>query len=985
MNPITRFFATRAKPVVKEMPNLSADEETAILALGTRMLAVARENPEVRGLKDQLADWAMADPGCKVQLFRFVDAFPRLRGSDEVYAHLKEYLSQPGVQMPKALAAMVSMGAMAKGVATGTIEKGITDLGRKFIAGDNATSAIPMLRKRWTESIGFTADLLGEACVSDEEARVYRERYRDLIVTLSDEVASWPANPELERDHLGPVPRANVSIKLSSLAGKYTPMDIPGSVERCLEQLAPLLIEAGKRGVMVNFDVEQSELKELNLAVFRRCCETFDFHAALAMQAYLRSGEDDARGVIAWAKAAGKQVTVRLVKGAYWDHEVVRAGEMLWPIPVWTDKADSDACFERMAKIFIDAMPRKPGEPGVKLAVGSHNLRSIAAVTILAQRAGFPKEAIEYQMLYGMGTGLKVAAKAEGLRLREYVPVGELVPGMAYLVRRLLENTSNQSWLLQGLSSDLPPSQLLASPHTSSRAKKIQPRASVHCPVVAGVDGGTPFVSEALRDFSQASQHTAFGEAIKSSVVAQIPITATAADATAAITIAHAAFPAWRDRDAVERAAIIAKAGAIMRARRDQMSAVTVRESGKVWAEADADVCEAIDFCMYYARQAPSLFAPTSLGNFPGELDESWYQARGVVAVISPWNFPVAICAGMTAAALVTGNTVIVKPAEQTPACARLMCEALWEAGVPAEVLRFLAGPGETAGAALVSDPRVTSIAFTGSREVGLSIWASAGRTAPEQMHLKRVICEMGGKNAIIIDGSADLDEAVHGVRHSAFAFAGQKCSACSRLIVVDSAYDDFVARLVASCQGLVVGDPTHPATDIGPVIDEEAATKIRSYIELARREGKLLLADQEPRGHVLGKPLIGPHIVAGLAPTHRLAQEEIFGPVLAIIRVATFREALEVANSVPFRLTGGVYSRTPSHLAAARRDFRVGNLYLNRACTGALVGRHPFGGFGMSGGGTKAGGADYLKNFVDPRCCAENTMRRGFAPGMDE
>ena len=424
-----------------------------------------------------------------------------------------------------------------------------------------------------------------------------------------------------------------------------------------------------------------------------------------------------------------------------------------------------------------------------------------------------------------------------------------------------------------------------------------------------------------------------------------------------------------------------------MRRRRDELSAIMIREAGKPWREADADTCEAIDFCEYYAREAIRLFQPERLGLFVGELNHHWYQPRGVVSVISPWNFPLAICCGMTVAALVVGNTAVVKPSTQTRGVAQAMCEILWKAGVPKEVLHFVPGSGSAIGDVLVRDPRVTMIAFTGSKDVGLSIIQAAGQTPDGQPFVKKVVCEMGGKNAIIVDDSADLDEAVLAVRQSAFGYCGQKCSACSRAIVLDGVHDQFLHRLVESTKMLVIGDPTDPATDFGPVIDEKAAAKIREYIEIAKQEGKLELACQVPAGlaEKVGKPYIAPHIFSGIERHHRLANEEVFGPVLAVMRVASFEEAMDVANSGVYKLTGGVFSRKPSHLEMARRDFRVGNLYLNRGITGALVGRQPFGGFGLSGMGSKAGGADYLLHFVEPRCATENTMRHGFAPGLDD
>ncbi len=504
---------------------------------------------------------------------------------------------------------------------------------------------------------------------------------------------------------------------------------------------------------------------------------------------------------------------------------------------------------------------------------------------------------------------------------------------------------------------------------------------------------GRPFYTEPLRDFSDAAQHRAFAGAIAGATVPKVANDRTPEQGHEMVGIAAKAFPTWRDAEPRTRAAVLTKAAAAMRARRDELAGVMIKESGKTWREADADVCEAIDFCEYYARLAIPLAERGRLGRFIGELDEVWYQPRGVAVVISPWNFPLAICTGMTTAALVTGNTVIVKPAEQTPGIARLLAEILWQAGAPKEVLHFCPAPGETTGAALVRDPRIALIAFTGSKAVGLDIIQAAGVTPPEQEHVKKVVCEMGGKNAIIIDTSADLDEAVLAVRQSAFGFQGQKCSACSRVVVVDEAGPEgpaistFTRRIVEATRALTIGDPMLPGTDIGPVIDAESRQKIQRYIELGKQECRLELSMTVPSGlEQRCGPVncfVGPHIFSHVLPTHAIAREEIFGPVLAVMHASSFEAALDIANGSPYKLTGGVFSRKPSHLELAKQQFRVGNLYLNRGITGALVGRQPFGGFGMSGVGSKAGGADYLLQFVEPRASCENTLRRGFAPEL--
>ena len=958
-----------------------ADLELRTQQIGRELLQQSRQQRagvfSSRHWSDRLVLWAMKDEAFKVALFRFIDAFPTLQSPAAVHEDLVEYLSQPGVTLPPGMELGLKAGHLAKGMLARSIGHWIAAVAGNFIAGADAAAALPKLQQIWQRGLAFSVDILGETCLSRQEAAAYQRRYLDLIDVLSQQARYWPANAVLAADHLGPLPRVNVSIKISALDARPDPIDCAGAVRRLTQSLAPILEAARQKGAFINFDMEQYALKDLTLELLERCCRQVDFAAGIAMQAYLRSGEDDARRVIAWAKRTGRQITVRLVKGAYWDYEVIHAEQMGWPVPVWTHKRDTDACFERMTQLFVAATPRRAGEGGVKLAIGSHNIRSIAHALALLEQYELPPSACEWQMLYGMAEPLKPALLARGLRLREYVPVGQMIPGMAYLVRRLLENTSNESWLRAGFFDNVAEGTLLASPHetASSAADDASPQ----------LEPKTSFVNEPWRDFSRAEVRQQFQDAIGRAVAPAIANEATLETTRQAIERAAQAFPPWRETPWQQRAAILVDAAAHMRARRDELAGVMIREAGKTWREADADVCEAIDFCAYYARGAADLFQPQRLGHFVGELDETWYQPRGVAVVISPWNFPLAICTGMTVAALVTGNPTIVKPSRQTPGVARLLCEMLWQAGAPPDVLQFLSGPGATIGAALVRDPAVALIAFTGSKEVGLGILEAAGRVGEGQDVLKKVICEMGGKNAIIIDQSADLDEAVLAVRQSAFGYSGQKCSACSRVIVVESIYQHFLQRLIESTRSLVIGDPLDPATDVGPVIDAAAAEKIRQYIEIGRREGTLELACEVPAELQAQSAwhYIGPHIFSGIRPHHRLAREEIFGPVLSVMRAADFAAALEIANSTSYKLTGGLFSRKPSLLELARRQFRVGNLYLIRGISGALVGRQPFGGFGFSGTGTKAGGADYLLHFVEPRSCCENTMRRGFAPGL--
>jgi RHH-type proline utilization regulon transcriptional repressor/proline dehydrogenase/delta 1-pyrroline-5-carboxylate dehydrogenase len=404
-------------------------------------------------------------------------------------------------------------------------------------------------------------------------------------------------------------------------------------------------------------------------------------------------------------------------------------------------------------------------------------------------------------------------------------------------------------------------------------------------------------------------------------------------------------------------------------------------EVGKTWAEADGDTAEAIDFCEYYARQMLHVDRGGAVASPPGEANRLRYQPRGIGVVIAPWNFPLAIPTGMVTAALVAGNCVLFKPAEQTPAIASKLVEALEAGGLPPGVLSFLPGWGEDIGAHLVAHPDVAFIVFTGSKAVGLSIIREAAVVRAGQRQVKRVVAEMGGKNPLIIDADADLDQGVPAAIYSAFGFAGQKCSAASRVIVLDGIYDEVVERLVGAAHEIRVRHPRSMGSQMGPLIDKEAFDRVRSYVELGAREGRLALArDDVPDNGFY----VGPTIITDADPHSRVATEEIFGPVLTVLRAASFDAAVALANDTDYALTAGIMSRSPANIDIAAAELRAGNVYINRGTTGAVVGRQPFGGYGLSGVGSKAGGPDYLFQFVDPRVVTENTLRQGFAPDDD-
>jgi RHH-type transcriptional regulator, proline utilization regulon repressor / proline dehydrogenase / delta 1-pyrroline-5-carboxylate dehydrogenase len=965
---------------------------------------------------DRFMDLTMGDPMVKVQLFRFIDVLPTLRRDAAVRRHLEEYLAEAGDRVPAIVALPVSLtprGRVGDRLLGGLARVLATRMAGRFIAGSTPDEALQTVKRLRNRRLAFTADLLGEAVTNETEANLYQRTCLELLQGLAKPLSLEREVRQIDRDESGPIPRVNLSLKLTSLTTWFDALHPDSTTRRVLTRLRPILRTARKVGAFVNVDMEQFAHKDLTYEIFKDVLDEPEFrgvsNVGVVTQAYLPEALGDLEMLRDWARRRGTPVTIRLVKGAYWDYEVLHARQVGWPVPVYLRKWETDANFERCTRFLFE------NRAWLRPALGSHNVRSIANAMAIAESMGVPREGYEIQMLHGMGEPIQRALVGEGRRVRLYTPYGAMLPGMAYLVRRLLENTSNESFLKASSAGALPAHELLRNPQEIGemwRAKNrrttpkapapavppfrneppvdftrpenrrmmsaaleeartgmfpsiVGDRAGV-CPVIAGepVEGGQEVV---MRDPSDASH--VLGKARYGS----------AGDAERAVSVARNAFPRWSATSAQERAGVLLRAAEVMRRDRFSLAAVEVFECGKPWREADADVAEAIDFCEFYAREMIRLDEPTHR-DVAGETNAVEHIARGVAVIIPPWNFPLAIPTGMTVAALVAGNTVILKPAEQSQVIALRLFETLREAGLPPDVLSYLPGKGEVVGQALVDDPRVDLIAFTGSRPVGLEINRRAAETKPGQDHVKRVIAEMGGKNAIIVDDDADLDEAVVGVLHSAFGYAGQKCSACSRLIVHEAIYDTFLARLADAAKVVPVGPAADPETIIGPVIDSESRDRIRRYHDIARTEGRVVVSVDVGSLADHGN-FVGPFIVADIHPEARLAQEEIFGPVLAVMKAHDLDDALKIANGTEFALTGGLYSRSPANIERVKREFRVGNLYINRPITGALVDRQPFGGFKLSGIGTKAGGSHYLREFLLAKVVTENTMRRGFAP----
>jgi len=973
--------------------------EAKTQAIGRELFAAARREHAHLSVMNrwtsQVLSWCLNDASVKSRVLQFIDVLPSLQSPRDVARHVHDYFPTTDLRLPAALRAGAQLarpGLLTQRALAAVVRQLTEQIARQFIAESRPEGASRVVQVLAARGATCSFDILGEQVLSEPEANGYAARCGTLLGECAEAYAALPA-PSLP---MSCGPRVNLSVKPSALTPRFDPISPADSIERAARRLLPLCDQAARHHALINLDMEQHELRDLTLALAQRMLlhEEHEARAAfgVVIQAYLRDAEEVVERLLAWLLSHERTLTIRLVKGAYWDHEVAHASQRHWPAPVYRRKAETDAAFERLTRRLLGAAP------AVTTAIASHNVRSIAHAMAAAELLGLPHDRLEFQLLYGMGDALQAAIRARGYPVRIYTPIGELIPGMAYLVRRLLENTANESFLRQEIFQERAGDELLHPPTVEPQAIP-PPEASSHLGWSA-----TP-----LTDFSKEPARQRMADALASvraqrgaryplvlgSKVAETSDTLTARNPAnpqdvlgnvaragvphvqEAVQIAEAAQPRWAATSIEERAALLRTAARLMREQRHELAAWEVLEVGKPWREADADVVEAIDYLEYYSQRMAELGEGRSLPQLPGERNEYRYAPRGVAVVIAPWNFPAAIVTGMASAALVSGNAVILKPAEQSSIVAAHVARILHAAGVPPEVLQYVPGLGQEVGAALVRHPGTRTILFTGSKAVGLSILDACRMGARGQRFIKHVVAELGGKNAIIVDADADLDAAVTGVVCSAFGYAGQKCSACSRLIVHEAVADRLLPRLMAATDSLVVGDPADPATDVGPLIEEAAQHRLE---EAAAHAGEVAtVAYRYPSTRLPQRGyFVAPTIVTDVPREDRLAREELFGPLVCVFRVRTFEEAIALANDTDYALTGGVYSRSPSHLQRAVEAFDVGNLYLNRPITGAMVGRQPFGGHRLSGLGTKAGGPDYLLQLLLPKTIATNTTRHG-------
>ncbi|NQY80959.1 MAG: bifunctional proline dehydrogenase/L-glutamate gamma-semialdehyde dehydrogenase [Candidatus Caenarcaniphilales bacterium] len=923
-------------------------------------------------------------PTLQKQLFKYVDLYPTLANNKARRKFLSEYFLEKSIFGAEILDSLKEVPFISSSISSLT-EFGIKTMSYNFIVDKNPEVLDKKLAELKELGLTCTLDILGELVVSEKEADQYFDAYLDVIKS------------KLE---------AQISVKLSSLYAHLKPKSYELNKKKLLPRLIKIFKIAKENGSSVTVDSEHYEYKDLFFDITKEALMSEDLKdwdgAGIVIQAYLKESKEDLLDFIEFARERGTKFKIRLVKGAYWDYERAIALQYNWEIPVYEKKVDTDANYEELIGILMQA------HEYISPAIASHNMRSTAQTIKWAEELDLDKSEFEFQFLYGMLDPIKFHLKEQGYQVNVYLPFGDLIEGMAYLVRRLLENTANNSFVYQSINDKQSIETLLQAPVKNSEKEDL-PDLAVNTNSIES------FTNAANLDFSKRNDCERISDAIEkietkvmdspfnaysiinsqkkktekiidsinpgntNQVLAKVHF-ASIDDLNSAIEYSEESFKFWKKVPWQERVEILESFAKKIEEKRDYYNAITILEAAKPWEEADAEISEAVDFLNYYAKQARELFSSSRLRSFPGEDNQNIYQSIGIAGIISPWNFPFAIMLGMTSAALVAGNTAIVKPSENTSLVAyevlkdfiQHIKDSLNNKKGSGAVLQLLLGEGSSIGDALVKHKKTKIISFTGSRLVGMNI----NKFANENINLKKkVITEMGGKNAIIIDETADLDLAVPAIIKSAFSFAGQKCSACSRLIVVKELYEEIKERLIESTKTLIVGEAKKAETDLSAVIDEKAFNKIKRYIDKAKVDGKVLISDLEkPRDGYY----VSPMIIADLDPKSIIIKEEIFGPILALIKAENLDDALAIANGSDYGLTGAFLSRSPQNIEYVKENYEVGNLYINQGSTGAIVSRQAFGGTKLSSIGYKAGGPNYLLQFLEEKTITENTMRHG-------
>ncbi len=817
-------------------------------------------------------------------------------------------------------------------------------LGRQFVLGRTIQEAMAEAddQRRANSRLSFSYDMLGEGARTERDAERYLASYRNAISAIA-----------AGRSAVSPMAADGISIKLSALFSRYEDAQHDRVFNELLPRVRSLVEQAAQANLNLTIDAEESDRLELSLELFDALAGDIAARFprwqgfGLAVQAYQTRSLAVVDEVARIAASHGLRFMVRLVKGAYWDGEVKRAQEGGLPgYPVFTYKQPTDISYLACAQRLIE------NHALIDPQVATHNAGTIAAILQMARAAG---AAFEMQRLHGMGEGIYREVLADpGVPCRVYAPVGEHRDLLAYLVRRLLENGANSSFVHQLADESVSTHLLLASPLAALGDEALPLPAALYGPGRAN-SAGVDLACVAMREPLQA--------AVAATRIEPLP-TADIAAVDAAMARLSAGFESWNSRPLVDRAAVLRKAADALEQRLPEFCGLLVKEAHKTLGDCVAEVREAVDFCRYYADQAEQRLADQALPGPTGESNVLRLHGRGVFVCISPWNFPLAIFAGQVVAALVAGNTVAAKPAEQTPQVARVFVELLHQAGVPQDAVALLHGAGETTGAALVAHPQTAGVCFTGSTQVARLInRALAAKDGP----IVPLIAETGGLNAMIVDSSALPEQVVDAVVQSSFRSAGQRCSALRLLCVHEGIADGVIEMLRGALAELRVGDPAELTTDVGPVIDDEAFINIGNHLQRLRSEAR-------PLGESPLQPAGLPRLVAPAAfEIERIAdlKEEIFGPVLHVVRWnGHVDEVVRQINALGYGLTLGVQTRIDSRAQRIAQAARVGNVYVNRNMIGAVVGVQPFGGEGLSGTGPKAGGPHYLVRF-----CAEQTV----------
>jgi RHH-type proline utilization regulon transcriptional repressor/proline dehydrogenase/delta 1-pyrroline-5-carboxylate dehydrogenase len=916
--------------LLKEYP-ISSAEGLALMRLAEALLRVPDAATAIALTADQLgrADFDGAPDSALARL------------SSSAIALSKHLLPDAGE--PSGL--LTQLGARTVVAAT---VRAVQLLGRQFVLGQTIQDGLKAAAqaRQTHRRLCFSFDMLGEGARTEADAQRYLTSYREALTAIAQHgtAGQHPADQD------------GISIKLSALHPRFEDAQHPRVMAELVPRVWSLCEAAAQANLNLTIDAEEVDRLELSLEVLEALAQRVTANCpnwaglGLAMQAYQTRALDLIEHVAAMARRHHIRFMCRLVKGAYWDAEIKRAQELgLAAYPVFTDKRHTDLSYLACARALLAA------NDAIYPQFATHNAGTIAAVVQMAARAGVP---FELQRLHGMGEGVyREVLTNPDLRCRVYAPVGAHRDLLAYLVRRLLENGANSSFVHQLADGSVGMDHLLASP--------LLPASPPELPLPLAVYGPAR-LNSAGRDLSVVAQRDALLAAYRALVAQGLPLVpqAQASEAAAAVQRARQAFSAWNHTPVADRAAVLRRAADVMEAQLPALCATLVLEARKTWGDTVAEVREAVDFLRYYAVDAERVMAPQTLPGPTGESNTLRLMGRGAWVCISPWNFPLAIFVGQVAAALVTGNTVLAKPAEQTPAVALQAVEILHQAGVPADVLHLLHGPGETVGAALVAAPGVAGVVFTGSTPVAKAIQrALAVKVGP----IVPLIAETGGINAMLVDSTALPEQVADAVVNSAFRSAGQRCSALRLLCLQDEVADAVIEMVRGAALELVVGDPAQLTTDVGPVIDGEAWTLINRHVQRLRASA----TDHLPGHRELGDV---PHLIAPQlfeVDSIEAVCEEIFGPVLQVCRFKGDPMAvIERINALGYGLTLGIQTRIDSRAQALAAAAHVGNVYVNRNMIGAVVGVQPFGGEGLSGTGPKAGGPNYLQRF-----CAEQTL----------